>query len=442
MTSFEELIPSDTLRRLASYRRIYVGFSGGLDSTVLLHYLQAQSHLRDKLVAVHVHHGLQPAADSWLAHCKTTCQDWGVACQTFQLALTATTNIESSARQARYQTFASLIQPHECFVTAHHQDDQAETLLLHLMRGTGIKGLSGIAACSPFHAGFMVRPLLESSRAQLQAYATQFALVWVEDASNRNLQFSRNFMRHDIMPRLQQRWPAVCKTLARTADISRSVQANLDDLAVIDCPMFADDQALFNILPLHSLYSLSVDRVHNVVRYWLQRQAILPPSYALMQIIVEELIHAKQDAKPCVWVDTQHCIRRYQDTLYVDQMKQKASRLVVAWENFPESCCLPNHGMLHAEPAAQGLRVESGDSLHIRFRQGGENFVWHQQTKSLKKLFQEWQIPPWLRNTIPLLFINNQLAMVVGYAISDSFFATAGNCFQVYDDFKKSTALF
>lgn len=432
MINFEELIPADTLGLLASYTQIYVGFSGGLDSTVLLHYLQAQPLIRDKLVAVHVHHGLQAAADGWFVHCQKICQDWGVACQTFQLALTVSSNIENSARQARYQAFASLMQPHACVVTAHHQDDQAETLLLHVVRGTGIKGLSGIAACSRFYSGAMIRPLLHCSRAQLQAYATQFSLVWIEDGSNDNLQFSRNFMRHDIIPRLQQRWPAVCKTLARTADLSRSIQANLDALAVIDCPMFTDDQAACDTLSLDILYPLSVDRVHNVMRYWLDRQAILPPSYAMMQIIVEELIYAKQDANPCVWVDAQHCIRRYQDRLYVEKkLLDRAAPISVAWKNFPEPCHLPTQGVLHAERVAQGLQVKPGDSLCVQYRQGGEHFFWRQQTKTLKKLFQEWQIPPWLRHSIPLLYINDQLAMVVGYAISDIFFASTADCYHV-----------
>ena len=432
MSNLDELISLDMLHLLGGYQRIYVGFSGGLDSTVLLHYLQAQPLLHEKLIAVHVHHGLQSQADSWLTHCQKICQDWGVACQTFQLALSATANIESIARQARYQVFASLMQPQVCMVTAHHQDDQAETLLLHLMRGTGVKGLSGIAACSPFHQGFLLRPLLDCSRTQLQAYADRFSLSWIEDSSNDNQQFSRNFIRHTLIPQLQQRWPAVSKTLARTTDICRSTQANLDDLAKIDCPLLLAERAVPHILPLHDICALSADRVHNVVRFWLERHAIRPPSFMVMQQIRQALIEAKSDANPCIWVDAQHFIRRYQDKLYLERQLQPTyeSKLIV-WDNFPEPCNLLKLGVLHADLATQGLRVLADDRVCIRYRQGGERFVWHQQTKSLKKLFQEWQVPPWLRDSIPLLFINDQLAMVVGYAISDVFFTKSEPSYHI-----------
>ena len=418
-------------KQLAQYDAIYVGFSGGLDSTVLLHTLAGCPELLSKLAPIHIHHGLSPSADDWQVHCATVCKALSLSLKTIVVHVNGQSNIEEAARTARYGAFADQVKKNQCLLTAHHQDDQVETLLLHLFRGAGVKGLSGIAETQTFKEGILARPFLGISRSTLLTYATSHHLSWIEDESNTNIHFSRNFLRHDVLPLLQTKWPGVVQNLARTSRLCRVAQANLDDLAVLDYPTLNASGHEF-LLAIDQLLHLSESRCMNVLRYWLHQQGVRCPSEDILQRVLDEVIYARIDADPLVnWDEV--CIKRYEGSLYLLPCEVLApfdETIVVFWEAFPEPLILPAVGVLSGRATSSGLVINEGDRVEIRFRQGGERFRWHGQSKSLKKLMQSWLIPPWRRARIPLLYVNDVLAAVVGYAVSELYCLDQG--YEIY----------
>jgi tRNA(Ile)-lysidine synthase len=300
-------------------------------------------------------------------------------------------------------------------LTAHHLDDQAETLLLQLFRGAGVQGLAAMGEIGILGEGCIARPFLSHSRKQLEEYARDHQLHWVDDESNQDINYSRNFLRHQIMPLLSSKWPGVTGNLARTALHCQQAATNLEDLALLDSP------ELENTLWIKPLKTLSMPRIINVLRVWLKKNQIRLPSSLTLQRLIDEMIGASPDAQPVVqWAKIKIC--RYQEHLYIIKA-DAALQSCTEWSNFPSPLILANNGVLHASQVSQGLVIPKDTKLAIKYRQGGELLFWHGQNKQLKKLFQEWGIPPWLRERIPLLFINEQLVAVVGYAVSDLFYS-------------------
>jgi tRNA(Ile)-lysidine synthase len=407
--------------RLAQCRRLWVGFSGGLDSTVLLHALISEPILRPKLHVVHVHHGLSPFADAWQRHVEALCASHHVACITERVTLNTTSNLEEAAREARLAVFNACVDENDCLLLAHHQDDQAETVLLHLLRGTGIDGLAAMQAFKSFGRGFVARPFLNQPRAVLEAYAKTHALTWVDDESNQNTQFSRNYIRHEILPRLKTRWPRATQAISTCAQHAHDARQRLDALAHIDCPELSLYQARLN---LKDLYELSRSRLNQVLRVWLKHQQIKAPSTSVLEHLVQDVVLARPDARPCirlgdVWV------RRYRDVLYVEQEVLNPSPQGIRWDTFPKSVQCTGRIFL-AEHATRGLYVPPGSQVSIRFRQDGDKLRTKGQVKSLKKLFQTWGVPPWLRDTIPLILIDGVLAEVLDFAIADDYYKAQG----------------
>lgn len=417
------------LDQLASYEQLYVGFSGGLDSSVLLYYLFTQPRLRPKLRAIHINHGLSLNAMHWQNHCQQICQQWQIPYIPITICCDAIANIEENARIARYTAFAELIQLNDCLLLGHHLDDQAETVLLQLFRGAGIDGLAAIASHGTIGLGDLHRPLLNFSRQELLDYALAQQLTWIEDESNQNLRFARNFIRQTVMPLLQQKWPAVNKNLARTAMHCQQGQTNLDDLAVLDCSTLNSP-----ILPLHSLLDLPLNRLSNVLRYWLRRNQVRLPNAVTFMRLIDEVIYASIDAKPLISWD-QVEVRRYQQALYLIKNHLTSPLVTTPWLLFPEPLQLAQ-GTLRAIPAANGFNLPQGSALEVRSRQGGEAMVYQGHTHSLKKLMQQWRIPPWQRDKLPLLYIDGQLAAVAGYGYDDRFYQQGKkNSFSIEWDF-------
>ncbi|KTD18940.1 tRNA lysidine(34) synthetase TilS [Legionella jordanis] len=423
----ESLIDNQCRQSLLACERIYVGYSGGLDSTVLLHALSQDPNFLPKITAVHINHGLSPNAQGWEKHCQAFCKKLNLPLIIRAINLHKQGNVEEIARKARYEVFRDLVQENDCLLLAHHLNDQAETLLLHLFRGAGIDGLAAMPFCKSFAKGKLIRPLLFHSRATLNNYAGEMQLDWVEDESNENSDFSRNFIRHQIIPELRSRWPKVINNLTRTSEHCQQAQSNLDDLAKMDCPSLND---ISTVLELNQLKKLNRARLTNVLRLWLKKNEVRLPSTATFTRLITELIEAASDANPQVsWPDIS--VRRYQNALYLIKKANPPLPLITPWPTFPEPLNLPGLGELKVKAAKKGLAIPAGSKIEIRFRQGGETLTWRKQTKELKKLFQQWQVPTWLRNRIPLLYINEQLACVVGYAISDSFFKDSQESFEI-----------
>lgn len=377
--------------QLACHTRLWVGLSGGLDSMALLYALSCEPALVSKLHAVHVHHGLSSQADAWQAHCEQVCAALAIPLIVKHAHLDKhASNLEEVARDARMAIFDGCIQANDCLVLAHHEDDQAETLLLRLLRGTGIDGLAAMTAYYPFGRGHIARPLLNTSKHLILQYAKRHHLVWVDDESNQDLRFSRNYLRHEIIPRLQQVWPRAVRRMRACAEHSQEAQANLDDLAYLDCPQLASKQ---DKLSLDVLLGLPLRRLKQVLRVWFKNQGIKALSAVKLEVLIEDVVLAKPDAMPLMRVG-HITVRRYRNTLYL---------------------------VRDLKPIRPDLSTSTGVALDVRFRVGGETLVLNGQTKSLKKLFQMWGIPPWERDTIPLIFVDNKLAAVLDFAVGDDY---------------------
>jgi tRNA(Ile)-lysidine synthase len=443
-------LTDEWLVRLSHFSRLWVGYSGGLDSTVLLHCFMRVPELANKLSAIHVHHGLSVHADEWRAHCEAFCAHHAIALQVRFVELNHSANIEEQARVARFNAFASLVGKHDALLLAHHADDQAETVLLQLMRGAGVDGLAAMSPITSWSHATILRPFLQHTRATLEAYAITHHLSWIDDDSNDNVAFSRNYLRHDIMPLLKARWPGAVGNLVRTATHCQQAKTNLQDLAYQDCPELlirhpekilrakrrAQDDVPLGVsdqddatLSLNGLQSYSFERLANVLRTWIASHHLKSPSTQIFNQLITQ-VYARADANVCVqWDDI--VIRRYQNRLYLSRPHRHCESPTARndgvdeweWSNFPNKCLLPQYNSyLSTVTAETGLYIPSGCRITVRFRQGGESFFYRGQRKVLKKLLQQWQVPPWERDRIPLIWIDNELAAVVGFAISDTYY--------------------
>lgn len=415
------LISSQWINSFNQCGQLIVGYSGGLDSTVLLHVLASHPVLHSKITAIHINHGISSSADLWQAHCQNFCSRLGIHFITEKVEFDRSANIEEGARTARYQAFSSLLKDNDCLILGHHQDDQAETVLLQLFRGAGIDGLAAMSESGYWGANILARPLLNHSRAQLQEYANLHQLSWVEDESNQDTKYARNYLRQNVIPLLVQQWPAVVNNIARTAQHCQQAKNNLEVLAIHDLASISDNVSE-QVLSIKQLSGLNDERKINILRTWLKKNQVQLPSATILQRLLHELIAARIDATPKIsWGNVS--VRRHQYYLFLESKKIINQPFCLDWTNFPLPLTIEAAGIsLVAQKDNQGLVFSSGSKISVRSRRGGEEFFWHGQTKQLKKLFQEWQVPPWLRESIPLVYCNETLAMVVGYAVSDLFF--------------------
>jgi len=421
-----------TLAQHPKPKAYWVAYSGGLDSTVLLHSLvNAGDALQAEAKAVHVNHGLQKEAKDWEQHCQHFCKSLNVPLMSLSVNVDKKSGegIEATARNERYMAFGSIMNKGDVLCLAHHQNDQAETLLLQLLRGAGVAGMSAMPEAKPFADGLMLRPLLPFSRADLENYANQHNLKWIEDPSNEQISFDRNYLRHEVMPVIQQRWVAASRTLARGA--AHMAEAN-DLLAeVAEQDWLAISEADDRCMSISGLQKLSLSRQRNVMRFWLNKinKAPVPDTQRLGQIF-NEVVEAADDAEPCLqWQGI--AIRRYRQTLYVTASELPQAEALV-W-NLSKPLSIPLLGFcLHTEQLDidgldAGLVGQKG--IRIDFRHGGETCQpagRGGQRHELKKLMQEWGIPPWQRERVPLLYVGNTIAAVVGYCVCEGFAAAAG----------------
>lgn len=420
---------------------VLLALSGGLDSCVLLHLLAiSKQTLPFHLHAMHVHHGLNLHADSWVKFCSELCDSLNVPLEVVHVNVdpNAKLGIEAAARKLRYEALMNFTlnnnallnktvekrQP-DFIVTAHHQDDQAETLLLQLFRGAGVKGLASMAAVDESRR--LLRPLLNVSRLSLQDYAEQNGITWCNDESNENTDFDRNFVRHEILPILATRYSAVKSVLARTASHLAEANGLLDTLATID----AESVIKNNILCLQGLSALEMLRAKNLLRWWFARNHLAMPSAECLNEMIEQLLNAKADAKICIQLPLNHhaqylTLKRYQQKAYLIQA-QKSQDFELDW-NGESQLTLPNGGQLvFKQVIGTGLALKFGmEKLRITNRKGGERFKPNalRPTRTLKHLLQEANIPPWQRDALPLIYWQETLAFVPGIGVAHDLAAT------------------
>ena len=393
--------------------RFTVAFSGGLDSTVLLAALRRLG-LTARLRAAHVDHGLHPDSPRWVEQCAAAAAGLGVEFAAVRVTVEqgGAQGLEAAARDVRYRALRGLLAPGEVLLTAHHGDDQLETLLLRMLRGSGVRGLRGIIAFGPFGAGFLGRPLLKFTRAELRAVALAWRLQWLEDPSNREPRHDRNFLRLQVLPSLLERWPAAVQNAGRLAEQMAEAEDILTSVAAEDAQGIEEPRRV----PRAALAALDPARQRNLLRYSLRRAGLGVPSAIKIDELRRALLEARRDAQPLVrWPGGEG--RVYRDHLYLLAPLSPPSGA--------DHCALLGRdgrwsgpeGEIVLEPAdsAAGLPESWLDGgLALRFRAGGEQFqpLDQRHRQPLKRWLQEAGIVPWMRNRIPLLYRGEQLVAV------------------------------
>lgn len=419
------------LGRLPDVERYWVAYSGGLDSTVLLHAMvRAGGAPGAGLRAVHVNHGLSPAAGAWAEHCRKVCEELQIPFTLLEVDARAAAgeSPEAAARHARYAALAALITERDCLLTAHHQDDQAETVLLQLLRGCGPQGLAAMPFAARFAGGWHARPLLDVRRAELRAYAGREGLSWIEDPSNLDIGFRRNYLRQRVMPVLEREWPGVSASLGRSASHCAETAALLDDLASLDLERAAGPRA--DSLRTEALVRLSPERQRNLLRAWIRRLGLPAPAAVHLERLQDDVLAAGRDAAPLLhWPGVE--VRRYRGLIHAMRpLPRHDPTCVLPWD-MGAPLPLPDGGRLIAHPArGEGVMISArrDASVFVRFRRGGERCrpVGGAHTRPLKKLLQERDVPPWRRDRLPLLYIDDQLAAVADLCVCEPFGAGPG----------------
>ena len=415
----------EILESLPTPTRYLLAYSGGRDSHVLVHAMAALvPRLSAPVQVIHVHHGLHPDADIWVKHCQSACNDLGlplVHCHVNAQPATGDSP-EAAARQARYAAFADQMLAGDMLLTAHHQDDQAETLMLQLLRGAGPQGLAAMPVHKDFAKGSQLRPLLSFGRAELERYAHDQQLTWIHDGSNDELIYRRNYLRHEVMPALQRQWPAYNRTLSRSALLCAEATALLNEMASADLVSIARDEQL----SVTALLALSPNRQRNVLRYWCRSRGLPLPAQAHMEQIQGQLCASQEHTPLIAWPGAE--LRRYQDQLYLMTPLVPIDALTaVDWDM--ESALDFTHGRLSVKKnCVSGLDATVRDQkIKVCFRQGGERVeLASGQHHPLKKIFQQYHIPPWRRSGLPLIYVNDELAAVADILVAHRFVAKKG----------------
>ena len=439
----------DGLRAQFSPSKIAIACSGGLDSMVLLQLASSwcQAH-GQSLFVFHVHHGLSAHADAWQAHVEAAASALGLRSDVRQVQVDANgSGTEAAARKLRYRALGEMCRAHGAtlLLTAHHLDDQAETVLLQLLRGSGPAGLSGMDAANaaPELLGnpdlVMARPLLPLSRAELEAHALGGGLAWVEDESNSDTRYARNALRHQVMPALAQAFPGFQQRFARSAAHAQSAQRLLSELAAQDLAATLVDGAI----DVARLRAMSLDRVYNLLRHWFAQQHLAMPSTAWLTELVAQLIEARHDAQLLVTHPACH-LRRHRDRLYITPkladlagmrdpddegvLEKEGERF--RWQGEARIAFPAYGGVLHFEPAAAGPGFDAAwlraQALVIDFRKGGERLklAANRPTRPLKAHYQAADIPAWERTRLPVVSSGRDLLFAAGLGMDCHHFAT------------------
>ena len=413
-------------------QNLILAYSGGVDSHVLLHLLATHRHTLAgrTLAAVYVDHGLQPASLQWGCHCEQTCQHLGMDFKVIRVNARPQPgeSPEAAARRARYQALENLLGAQDALLTAHQRDDQAETLLLQLLRGAGIHGLAAMPVVAPLGEGWLLRPLLNSERTEILAYARFHGLQWIEDTSNVNRELDRNYLRHAILPLLKARWPATTATLSRSARWCAEAATLLDELADTDLAQAATaSSACLDILILRTL---DEKRQGNALRRWFRRLQLPAPTANQLHHILQDAIAAPRDRQPLIhWPGGE--VRRYRDRLFaMAPLPPHDPGRVFPLTPETSELLVPGIGRLRLyKVRGKGIRLAAlaGAALTVRFRRGGERLrpAGCSHSQELKKLLQEAGIPPWERDRLPLFYVNERLTAVTGLWIGAEFMALA-----------------
>lgn len=414
----DQSIEQAILNHIKNRQSLLVAYSGGVDSTVLLHaltQLKQQQRPDLQLSAIYIHHGLSQNADSWARHCQQQCQIWQVPLIIEKVQLDPVAgNIEQQARNARYQAIYRHLKRDQMLCTAQHLDDQCETFLLALKRGSGPAGLSAM----PIESNRHLRPLLTISRQQIEAYANRHQLTWIEDESNQDDHYDRNFLRLKVLPLINQRWPQFSQMVARSASLCQQQEALINELLDNDFHQLLTTQGQLRLSPL---INYSEYKRNAILRMWFRPQGVMMPSQKQLALIWQTVVEAKDDANPKFVLHNKQ-IRRYQNQLYLLPLYDDTEHLVINWDLTSPLVLPDNIGQLqsHYQHDLNCRLPQADEAVTIRFHaQGRLQIVNRQGSRAIKKIWQEHQIPPWMRTRTPLIYYNEQLICAVGVFVTE-----------------------
>ena len=434
------------------FKRLIVAYSGGLDSSVLLdlvaRLVREEVFSADiKILVIHVNHNIHQQANNWELHCKKKAVDYGFEFCCYAVEglvksdFSKIANLEQKARDARYQIFQSLSKSSDLFLLAHHQDDQAETVLFNLFKGHGQSALSGMPTSRLLNkqdkeGALVFRPLMAFSKAQLLTYGHGQNLTWVEDDSNFDERFSRNFIRQQLLPRIKEQWPDVLSNVSRSALFLAENQKLINDIAKNDFLACACVDASLNrwgeSISLERFLLLDRVRQKHVIRFWLDSKNVLMPGHKVLDELLNVSIQAKDGSNLLGWKQEHlqihfQCFAEYL-FLGIHSVDQELVEKVLYWDLQKYSLFTINHRKFKAELQEstllkQALLKADVNILEIRFRQGGERCTpsERQHSQSLKKLLQEYRVPPWERDTLPLFYFQNELVAVADLWVCTDF---------------------
>jgi tRNA(Ile)-lysidine synthase len=403
------------LNELPAAPRWYVGFSGGVDSTVLLHLLHrwcAANPGSPPLSAIHVNHGLQAAASQWQRHCEVVCRSLQLPLTTCTVAVHEHGSGEAAARTARYRAFHEQLPPGAVLFLGHHLDDQVETFFLRLLRGAGVEGLAAMPRKRALGEALLLRPLLDYSRGELEFYAAHHGLAYVADPSNRDTAMDRNFLREELLPLLASRWPAYRQSVIRASrHMAAAASLLTEHLGVPDTVHSALGDPGLALSPLISGPS---EAATPRLRAWLRARGYPAPDSAVLAEFVRQLRESSADASPQLACGA-YTLQRYRDGIYrvpeFDDLPPSASLILAPGTHRS----VPGVGTVSLQRAiGPGLSLAPGEQLTLRWRQGGERcyLPGRAGSRSLKTLLQEWDVPPWWRDRVPLLYLEDELLAV------------------------------
>lgn len=402
--------------------RLVVAFSGGLDSHILL--LLASRWCKEQpdasLRSITIDHGLQSSSAQWSQHCHAVCADLQIESQSIniQVELGGGKSPEEAARDARYEALGKALGANESLLTGHHADDQAETLLLQLVRGAGVRGLAGMPRCRPFVNGFHLRPLLDVSREELLTAGKSLGLSWIEDPSNSDERYTRNFVRSSVLPLLRQRWPAIVKSMARSAShCAESAQLNRSAAEDILGPAISEDSLCVDMLRQMPLLQLK-----NLLRNWIDHHGYRPPSQAQLERVVEDLVIPAMSGRGKISFGGAQ-LARFNDQIYLAHRGEldDAPAFEYVWESPYSDFTIKETGQRIVlgdinYPDLSSCLADSSSGLIVRSRSGGERLrlAGHRHSKSVKALLREGNYAPWQRSRLPFVYLNGVLIGIVG----------------------------
>ena len=400
------------LDRRPEATRWVAAFSGGPDSTALLHAARGLARARGAaLLAAHVNHGLQPAAAAFEARCRAVCAEWGVAFEALRVPARPAPGAspEAAARTARYRALGAFARPGAAVLLAHHRRDQAETLLLQLLRGAGPAGLAAMPAERPWNGGWLLRPLLDCPPEEIAAYLRRHGLAALADPDNENLKRDRNYLRRRLLPELERRWPAAERTLARAARHQARARGLLEERA-------REDGADADALPLARLAALSPARRENLARFWLLGRGVPAPGERQLRAWLRAVEEAAPDRLPRLQCGG-HEVYRWRGRLHLTETPPPLPA-EGRWR-WPagRALALPELGLTLAwEDLRAQLGGRVGAEVEVRLRRGGERCrPPGRRCRPLKKWLQDAGVPPWRRSRIPLVYENAELRLVWGH---------------------------